>query len=1613
MCKSPRQNCTAFAVYTSRSRSAKNGTVKFAPIPQKRAQQTVNSGICPRRLSTQSGRTLLLYKQRPNRSLQPVHLKPIEMKQSNLRNCLIAFALFAVVPFAHGQQTVNLVTHEYRNPDGSCTPISFDGAVVHVLAQVGADAPPGDYIYATSPSGPNQPGGNVDVRVNSDHTFAYVGNNDTFFPAWNASAGPGTEVISLMSGPPGAQHSEGTVTFTTSFACDNQYFSTRYDVYVPVTIGTPVSIGAEHTKANDPKRGGDLCPGSTAPQPQMALYSAHAMLASLNIEDTPIHYAPPRGPTLDVTVTYSQREGQQPATFNYSNLGPKWTFNWMSYVTDDPNNSAANASVYLPRGGVEGYSGFNSGTQSYTADAQSHAVLVRTSSTTYERRLPDGSKQVFGPTSNGSSSFPRLLFMTQVIDAANNPVTITYDSGFPTTPRISRVTDALGTHNVTFAYELSGDSLKITKITDPFGRYAQFNYTNGQLTSITDPIGIQSVFIYSTDGTNFINSLHTPYGTSSFATDQNTGTNHWVEMTDPLGGKERVEYRDNAPNINDSDPAATVPTGFTNSGLAVANTFFWDKKATQLYPPVNGVYDYTKARITHWTKNADGSPSGIAASDKKPLENRVWYAYQGQSDTNHAGITANPSQVARVLDDSTTQLSQYQYNSLGNTTKATDPIGRVTSYHYDANSIDLLTVFQERSGGASTDDFGAAADKIASYTYNSLHEPLTATDAAGQTTNYSYRPDGHGQLQSVQNAKGETATYGYGPVTGVPADYLASITSPPFNNTSAVTSFTYDSANRVQMVTNQPDGYAVTTSYDNLDRPTQITYPDGTNQQFQYSQNFGQGVTTILDLTKSIDRRGRTTTRHYNANRQMDLITDPLGRQTAYNWCTCGALTSITDPRNKTTSFNRDLQSRVTSKIFADTTSMSYVYENTTSRLKSMTDAIGYVTPYSYFKDDDLKQVTNTGAPTVNFTYDSNYNRVTSMIDGTGTTNYGYYPVANPPTLGATQLQTVDGPIPNTPVSDVITYTYDPLGRALSQMINGTTSSVTYDSLGRLATSDNALGHFSRGYVGVTPRLQTLTYPASTGQTANYAYFDNSHDRRLQTLQNLGPSSANISKFDYTYDSEGQILTWVKQFTNQTGVSATLGYDLADQITSATNTTMGNSSYGYDLGANRTSDELGTHTFNNVNQTQDLGYTYDANGNLTSDGLYNYGWDGLNRLVVIEQIIPGGGSGFAAVKSSPSPSPTPKKLKRRRVLASSHNVPQGATPLGGAGGFPPPTVTYTRSTFAYDGLNRRARVTEQQDTRQSTDTSPPNWVQITDRKYIWSGNTIAEERDASTYAVTRRFFAEGEQINGVNYYFTRDHLGSVRELTSSTGQLVEKYDYDPYGNQPTNDVVGGHGGGMADFGFTGHWFHGPSGLSLSLYRAYDPSLGRWLSRDPIGEAGGINLYGYVANHPTKLIDPLGLVWYEDLAKWARSQADYYERKLDFNLPWQIAGTGDLFIELAAGLLSTPDAISHLGEGTGTWSVDPCWENSPGLFMDISLTSGILAGGLAPTEIGNSSIGLKGADFGTEITFTRPGAATPDLRINFLGDWDSTNPNAQLFHYHRRPGIGKHRPWEGW
>lgn len=1192
------------------------------------------------------------------------------------------------------------------------------------------------------------------------------------------------------------------------------------------------------------------CPGQNGSG--MAQYSFHLMLVSLNIIDTPVGYAPPRGPAARFRVTYNQRESAQPANFTYSNLGYNWTFDWLSYITDDPTNGNDAATCYLKGGGYETYTNFNATTSAYAAQLDSHALLIRTSSSSYERDLADGSKEIFA-LPDGSVVNPRKIFMTQVVDPAGNSLTFNYNTNNGEF-QLTGVIDALGQVS-TLSYGLTNDTLKITAVTDPFGRYATFQYDqNGYLTNITDILGINSGFAYAS---NFITSLTTPYGVTTFTSglDPQDIRDSWLQATDPLGQSERVEFVNTGYGTNiagfdipDSDPVCPANLGLHNALLSYRNSFYWDKLAMQLYPG-----DFAKARVSHWLHriNDVNTCTGVEESSKEPLEARVWRTYPGQQAnyTYYQGTNDLPSAVARVLDDGSSQIYQYQYNNFGKPTQVTDPTNRVTLFTYATNLIDLIQVAQQA---------GSSTQILAQFSYSTNHLPLTSVDAAGQTNYFAY--NAWGELTFVTNALRQVTSLSYD-TNG----YLTNITGAL---PGATTSFTYDGYGRVRTVTDSA-AYTLTTDYDAADRPTKVTYPDGTYSQIVYNR---------LDPILFKDRRGHWSTSLYDDLRRVSDTIDALGRRTHFDWCGCGSLAAITDPLGRVTTWLRDLQGRVTAKIYPDSSQIAYSYETNSSRVNLVTDAKGQATRYQYFIDNNLKQVSYSNSvvatPTVSFTYDANYNRVSSMTDGTGTTAYSYYAVTNGQ-LGAGKLASITNPISNA----TITYFYDALGRATNRTINGVAQIVSFDALGRTIATTNALGTFSNLFVGATARVATNYFP--NGQQTIFSYYGNTNDARLQQIQNLTPSGQNLSTFAYTYDADGQITTWSRQADAANPTVFSLGYDSGDQLLSAilsTNTaTLAQYVYGYDSAGNRLSEEIqnGTNnppsvtgaTYNNLNQLTNLSGasgpmlfsgSLDKPGTLTVNGVAAFVNPRTTNFTGYATVVPG----TNVVSLVAADSYGNSRTNRYQIIVTNSGAAETLSYdlNGNLASSITATLTNTyewdaldrltainsgtnRSEFTYDGSDRRVQILEKQ-----------NGVPVSTNKFVWCGMQLAEQRDWTGTNVAKRFFGQGEQMSGTNLLFTRDHLGSVREMTDANAAIHARYEFDPYGRR--NRVQGDLD---SDFLFAGQYLHSISGLFLAPYRAYDPSIGRWLKRDPIGATGGPNNYTYVSNDPVNREDFLGLL----------------------------------------------------------------------------------------------------------------------------------------------------------
>ena len=1114
--------------------------------------------------------------------------------------------------------------------------------------------------------------------------------------------------------------------------------------------------GGNGGNGGGPSQGGD--------SQGMAVSRVHLLLVSLNINDDPVGYMPPVGPPVRFMVRYNQRDAFQPANFTYSNLGPKWTFDWLSYVTDNPLSPLADVTYYIVGGGTRTFTGFDSHSQSFAFQQYDQTRLTRTSPTSYEMLSRDGTRKIFGQ-SDGAIGASRKIFLTQIIDPFDNTVSLTYDGNL----RITTITDAIG--QVTkISYEHPTDIFKITKVTDPFGRFATFEYDsspNPRLTNITDVIGITSQFTY--DGaSDFITRLTTPYGDTTFTkVDPTTSsTVRALESLYPDGERERVEFNQTT-STPPSDPPQSVPGGMAtkNDFLNFRNTFYWDKQACAF-----GFGDFTKARLYHWLHTINiSTASGILESSKAPLEGRVWYDYAGQSSGDVGslivGSTNRPKHIGRVLDDGSTQLYTYEYNDFGNVTKTIDPVGRTFSYIYNDNGIDLREVRQTRAG---------QNELLSQTTYNNQHLPLTRKDAAGQTTTYAYNV--RGQPLTQTNALGDTTTYDY---------------DTNGNRTSVVdplggkTTFTYDAMGRVRTNTDV-SGYTLTFDYDALDRLTKITFPDSTVDEFTY---------TLLDRTLMRDRAGRQTSFEYNSVRQMTKRTDPLNRITYFQWCKCGSLKTLTDPMGRTTTWRHDVQGRVKCKEYADGSKVTYLYENNTSRLRQKIDEKFQVTQYSYNRDDTLsgKSYTNAAVatPAVTFTCDSNYSRVTSMTDGTGKTRYGYIPVTPTPMLGVGKPASVDGPLSN----DTITYVYDALGRRVSTAINGVAATLTFDAIGRVTSATNALGIFNYTYDGNSIRRVSQRYP--NGQKTEYQYGSIVQDKLLQQTTNSGGgvlTSDNISEFIYGHDvPTGQITTWSQRAGTQTPAIYSLGYDAVDQLTSATVSqgarVLNTFIYSYDPAGNRLIEQIDATTTH---------FFYNALNELTSSDSIGgdaatYEWDAERRLTSI-------------------------------------------------------TSGNKNTQFTYDGLGRCVGI------RQLVAGS-----EVSDRRFVWCDNATCQER-APSGVVAKRFFEQGIQLedgptNGL-FSYTRDHLGSIREVTDNAGNVRARYSYDLFGRgtRLVGDVE-------ADFGFAGMFRLSDFNLHFTKYRLYDPQLARWSSRDPVNNAEllqGPNLFAYVGNNPVNLTDPFGL-----------------------------------------------------------------------------------------------------------------------------------------------------------
>ncbi len=232
-------------------------------------------------------------------------------------------------------------------------------------------------------------------------------------------------------------------------------------------------------------------------------------------------------------------------------------------------------------------------------------------------------------------------------------------------------------------------------------------------------------------------------------------------------------------------------------------------------------------------------------------------------------------------------------------------------------------------------------------------------------------------------------------------------------------------------------------------------------------------------------------------------------------------------------------------------------------------------------------------------------------------------------------------------------------------------------------------------------------------------------------------------------------------------------------------------------------------------------YTYDTDGNLTQDGRWDYTWDGENRLVKLQSRAAG--------------SPTGSKLKLEFAYDDKGRwIWKKVTSLD-------TSTVLSENKFVYDGWNLVGILA-------------PNSSLL--YSFSWGLDASGSMQGAGGVGglLWDKEFAAGAAVDA--HFAALDGNGNVSALVrASDGAETGRYEYGPFG-EPVRQT--GTYAGMNPFRFSTKYTENESGLLYYGYRYYNPTTGRWPNRDPIEEEGGINLYGFVKNRPTGVIDYLGL-----------------------------------------------------------------------------------------------------------------------------------------------------------
>ena len=691
--------------------------------------------------------------------------------------------------------------------------------------------------------------------------------------------------------------------------------------------------------------------------------------------------------------------------------------------------------------------------------------------------------------------------------------------GSDATGRRNSITDRLG-YTTTIDYdEPSGN---IAAVTNADGTTSDFSYTERvfgnltlyDLTTITHADGTTESLVYDAMGNA---TSHTDQiGNTATATYNTNGQP--LTATNLAGGTTTNAYKTDGTLASRTDPAGNTTTfGYDDLKRLNLITFADGNAQAFTYNDLDQPVTSTDGNGNTTTRTYDANGNLVTVTD--PSANTTTYTYDGNDRpltttdplSNAASRSYHPLGKVATITDENSNTTTFNHDILGRYISTTDPLGHVWSQTYDAEAIlasttDPLgntTTFVSDAMGRITETTSPMGN-VSSASYDAMGRLVATTDPLGNTTTFGRDP--RGLLSGITLPDGSTsASY-----TRNELGQIATVTDPNGN----VWQRDYDTSGRL-ISSSDPLGNTVTTAYDNRNRLSQVTYPN-----------------SLGTLTMGYDDAGNPTQSAYSDGTTLNYTYDDNDRLTAANGITWSYDANGRIAGTNGIAIDRDPAGRITSMTLAPGKSVTYAY-NANNRLAQVTDWTEGVSTFSYDAAGRLTAMTRPNGVNTTNIWDPD-NRLTGITEGAIST----ITLARD-AKGQIAAADRDVPLPASSealpssaytydaASQISGFTYDGLGRLTddgdrtyawdfasrltSVTENETTTTFTYDALGRRLsrTVDDVTGGYVWNYALGLP---SVSIEMQSG--ADLRYFVHTPEGELLYMIDAGTDARSFSHFD-------------------------------------------------------------------------------------------------------------------------------------------------------------------------------------------------------------------------------------------------------------------------------------------------------------------------------------------------------------------------------------------------------------------------------------------------------------------------------------------------------------------